>query len=57
MEFKKYVGVGEYIFVLRKDNKYIKFYETYRDYHTKKKIYPDYDEYIKQLLIYQFKNL
>lgn len=57
MEFKKYVGIGEYIFVLRNNDKWVKIHETYRDYHSKKEIFKNYDEMIKDLLLKKINEL
>lgn len=48
--FTKYVGVDEIIFVLREGDKYASWYEAYRFYVESLKHFPNYDEYIKELL-------
>ena len=44
MEFKKYKGVGEVIFVARDKDKWVRWYETYRSYRALRDIYDDYDD-------------
>ena len=56
MEFKKYKGVGEVIFVARDKDKWVRWYETYRSYRALRDIFDDYDEQIKELLFNKLKN-
>lgn len=48
LEFHKHTGIDEIIFVLRKGNKYVSWYEPIRHYKYINDI--NYDEYIKELL-------
>lgn len=51
MEFKKYAGCGEYIFVAKEGSKWV----SYCDYHSKPKIFTD--DYIKELLFNKLKEM
>ena len=57
MEFKKYEGIGEYIFVIRDKDKWVRWTETYRNYHAMIKIFNDYDDYVKELLFNKLKEM
>ena len=57
MEFKKYEGIGEYIFVIRDKDKWVRWTETYRSYHAMIKIFNDYDDYVKELLFNKLKEM
>lgn len=50
MEFKKYKGVGEVIFVARDKDKWVQWCETYRSYRALRDTFDYYDEQIKELL-------
>lgn len=57
MEFKKYEGIGEYIFIAQDEDKWIQLTKTYRDYCALRKIYNNIDDYIKELLFDKLKEL
>lgn len=46
----KHVGIDEVIYVLRKADKYVSWYEPRRFYLESLRHFPNYDEYIKELL-------